>query len=74
MAQGYDISVEDDKKSYSFKIIPSTVVEMTNDKPITRTMIEKDISLLFTKLGGIGVSKLSNSDIQKGILALGGAK
>jgi len=73
MTQGYNITVENDDKVYSFKIILGNVAEVIGDKPITtRTMTEQDISLLFTKIGGISVSELSNSNIQKGILALGG--
>jgi len=75
MTQGYNITVENDDKVYSFKIILGNVAEVIGDKPITtRTMTEQDISLLFTKIGGISVSELSNSNIQKGILALGGLR
>jgi hypothetical protein len=75
MVQGYSINAIIDDKVYSFKIIPESVVEKTTDgKKVTRAMTEQDISSLFTQSDVLGVSRISNSDIQKGILALGGAQ
>jgi hypothetical protein len=74
MTQTYSAIVDGCNKSYSFNKLSGTIVEMIEGKPVARAMTGNDLSLLFAELKRPALPNISNSDIQKGILSMGGAK